>query len=98
MTDDTGFGFNTTSDKIKEVNPLHMCKVNLTSMEAKTQPTESQLNIYIYFFCSWQNQSRSEPRLTLQGNITYEEGNNLMARWEWTAHLSPDSSKPDDII
>ena len=46
MTDDTGFGFNTTSDKIKEVNPLHMCKVNLTSMEAKTQPTESQLNIY----------------------------------------------------
>ena len=41
MTDDTDFGFYTTTDKIKEVNALHLYKVDFNSLEIKSHPAES---------------------------------------------------------
>ena len=46
MTDDTDFGFNTTTDKIKEINPVHLYKIDLKSLEAHSHPTESQIKIF----------------------------------------------------
>ena len=46
MTDDTDYGFNITTDKIKEINPPQFYKIDLNSMKTQTHPTESQINIY----------------------------------------------------
>ena len=41
------YGFNTTTDKIKELNPVQLCTVNLNSMLTHSHPTESQINILL---------------------------------------------------
>ena len=43
-TVDSDFGFNTTTDGIKELNPIHHYKIDLKSLEHQTHPTESQIN------------------------------------------------------
>ena len=46
MTDDTDYGFNITTDKIKEINSPQFYKIDLNSMKTQTQPIKSQINIY----------------------------------------------------
>ena len=46
MIDDTDYGFNTTTDKIKELKSIQLYKINHESMLTHAHPKESQINIY----------------------------------------------------